>query len=279
MQRNNGEPGPAPAGDAAGRHQFVVLAYKESPFLEECLESILSQGVHPGEILLSTSTPSDFLTAVSARHGLRLVVNPTRSTIGADWNFAMRQASAPWVTLAHQDDIYLPGYAGAMRGAIAAHPDAVMVIPWFRELAHGRLRPWNLTHLVKYLLFLRAFGFGDALASARDKRRLLSLGNPVPCGGVALRKDRAPRFDERLSFTLDWQAWLEAAQSPGEFVFVRKAVMCRRIHPDSATTASTESGARQGEELEIFRRLWPRWLADRIAGLYKLGYRSNRVSG
>jgi hypothetical protein len=31
-----------------GRHQFVVPAYGESPFLGECLESILSQGVRPG---------------------------------------------------------------------------------------------------------------------------------------------------------------------------------------------------------------------------------------
>lgn len=274
MHRDERETEPVALG---GRHQFVVLAYGESPFLGDCLESILSQGVPPGEVLLATSTPNGLLAGLSAQYGVRLVVNANRRAIGTDWNFAMEQATAPWVTLAHQDDIYPPGYAEAMRRAIVAHPDAVMVIPWFRELARGVVRPWNLTHLVKYLLFLRAFGLKDALPSPRDKLRLLSLGNPVPCGGVALQKGRAPRFDERLYFTLDWQAWLEAAQAPGEFVFARKAVMYRRIHPGSATTACIQSGSRQVEELEIFRRLWPRWVAGWIAALYKVGYRTNRV--
>lgn len=277
MHRKNGETGPPPASGLEGLHQFVVLAFGESPFLEKCLENILSQDVPAGEVLISTSTPSAFLADTSARYGVRLAVNANRRTIGADWNFAMDQATAPWVTLAHQDDIYLPDYAEAIRRAIAAHPDAVMVIPWFREFAGGGVRPWNLTHLVKYLHFLRAFGLKDALSSPQRKLRLLSLGNPVPCGGVALRRERAPRFDERLSFTLDWQAWLEAARGPGEFVFIRKAVMCRRIHSDSATTACTQSGSRRMEELEVFRRLWPHWAAGWIAALYRAAYRTNRV--
>jgi hypothetical protein len=279
MNPKNGERGPPPGSEAPATHQFVVLAYRESPFLEECLAGLLSQGIARADILLCTSTPSGFLSQVAQRHGLQLVANADHRSIGADWNFALAQATAPWVTLVHQDDIYLPAYAGTIRQAIAAHPGAVMVIPWFREFAHGKVRPFNLTHLVKRLLFLRAFGFRDTLSDPRDKLRLLSLGNPVPCGGVAFRKATVPRFDERLTFTLDWKAWLEAARAPGEFVFVRTPIMCRRIHPGSATTLSIETGARQSEELAMFRSLWPRWLADRIAGVYKLGYRTNRVPG
>lgn len=279
MDRNNGERGSATGGDAGARHQFVVLAYRESPFLEECLASLLSQGVASDDMLLCTSTPSAFLAQVAQRHRLRLVVNAEHRSIGADWNFAVEQASAPWVTLVHQDDIYLPAYARRIREAIAAHPEAVMVIPWFREFARGRVRPFNLTHLVKRLLFLRAFGRRDSLSEAKDKRRLLSLGNPVSCGGVAFRRGRVGRFDERLVFTLDWKAWLEAARGQGTFVFIREPLMYRRIHPESATTDSMKTGARQAEELAMFRALWPRWLADAIAGAYRLGYRTNRVAG
>jgi hypothetical protein len=230
------------------------------------------------ELLLCTSTPSDFLTQVAKRHDLRLVAHADHRSIGADWNFAMDQATAPWVTLVHQDDIYLPGYVARVREAIGKYPEAVMIIPWFREYAGGKVRALNLTQLVKYLLLIRAFGFREVLSEPRDKLRLLSLGNPISCGGVALRKGKMPRFDERLTFTLDWKAWMEAARSPGDFVFLRTALMCRRIHAGSATTLSIESGVRQEEELAMFRTLWPRWLADRIAGFYKLGYRTNRVS-
>lgn len=279
MDLDNGERGSAPGSEVAARHQFVVLAYRESPFLGECLESLLAQGIDRADVLLCTSTPSAFLDRLAQRLGLRLAVNAERRSIGADWNFGLAQASAPWVTLVHQDDIYLPAYAARVRDAIASHPQAVMVIPWFREFARGEVRAFNLTHLVKRLLFLRAFGFRDAIAAPKDKLRLLTLGNPVSCGGVALRRERARRFDERLAFTLDWKAWLEAARAEGTFVFIREPLMYRRIHAASATTDSMRSGARQAEELAMFRALWPPRVADAIAAAYRLGYRTNRVAG
>ena len=38
-------------------HTFVVCAYKESPYLGECIESLLQQ-TKKSRILISTSTPN-----------------------------------------------------------------------------------------------------------------------------------------------------------------------------------------------------------------------------
>ena len=41
-------------------HCFVVLAYRDSPFLEGCLEGLTAQTVKTG-LVVATSTPSPFI--------------------------------------------------------------------------------------------------------------------------------------------------------------------------------------------------------------------------
>ena len=42
-------------------HTFVICAYKESAFLEECIESLEKQN-KKSKILLATSTPNYYIT-------------------------------------------------------------------------------------------------------------------------------------------------------------------------------------------------------------------------
>ena len=41
-------------------HTFIICAYKESPFLAECIESILGQTVR-GHVMMTTSTPNEYI--------------------------------------------------------------------------------------------------------------------------------------------------------------------------------------------------------------------------
>ena len=41
-------------------HTFVVLAYKESSFLEECIKSVLNQELKT-EVVIATSTPNSYI--------------------------------------------------------------------------------------------------------------------------------------------------------------------------------------------------------------------------
>ena len=42
-------------------HTFAICAYKESKFLEECIESIINQEVE-SNIIIATSTNNDYIT-------------------------------------------------------------------------------------------------------------------------------------------------------------------------------------------------------------------------
>ena len=90
-------------------HTFVICAYKESPYLEDCIRSVLHQNVR-GKICLTTSTPNQYIAALAQKYQIPVFANPVSEGIAADWNFAVASAKTRLVTLAHQDDLYEPSY-------------------------------------------------------------------------------------------------------------------------------------------------------------------------
>ena len=94
-------------------HTWVICAYRESPYLEECIRSLLEQGVKSG-IRIATSTPCACIAALAEKYGLEVFVNRGKSGISGDWNFALGTAETELVTIAHQDDTYEPEYTQEM---------------------------------------------------------------------------------------------------------------------------------------------------------------------
>ncbi len=76
-------------------HTYAICAYKDSPWLEECIRSLKRQSV-PSEIILCTSTPSKYIQAMAEIFGLPLYVRDGESDIQADWNFAYSKAKQDW---------------------------------------------------------------------------------------------------------------------------------------------------------------------------------------
>ena len=106
-------------------HSFVIPVYGAAPHLPALIESLLAQAGLRSDILLASSTPSAQLAAIAKRYALPLHVNPRHIDIAADWNFALEKAQTPFVTLAHQDDIFAPGYVMLMGSALRRNPAAV----------------------------------------------------------------------------------------------------------------------------------------------------------
>ena len=60
-------------GFAATDHTFAVCAYKESPYLRECVLSLLAQTVSTN-ILIATSTPTDATRVIADEFGIPLFI-------------------------------------------------------------------------------------------------------------------------------------------------------------------------------------------------------------
>jgi hypothetical protein len=261
-------------------HTFAVPVYRAAPNLGALIASLRAQTPAGSEILLATSTPSAELAAFAARLGLPLHINPHRVDIATDWNFALEQSATKLVTLAHQDDVFSPDYAGQLIAALARHPDALMAFCDYSEHTPLGARPRNLNLRIKRALCQRAFGTSEWLAEPRDKLRLLSLGNPICCPSVMLNRAALGEFHfpDGMQTNLDWLAWLGLARRPGSFVYVRRRLVSKGVHAGSETTATIASRAREREDRTMFEAFWPGPVAAVLATVYRLGYRGNRVT-
>lgn len=262
---------------ASADHCFVVPAYGESAYLETCLRSLAEQTLR-SPIVVATSTPNAHVAMLAERHGARLAVNPVRGGIGTDWNFALESAGARWITLAHQDDVYLPTFAEKTLVALARHPDAVLAFCRYGELDGTRLRPPSTLIRIKNVLLELGFLGGRRATTRFSKTNVLRFGCAIPCPAVTLDGRTGLRFRTDLKIDLDWAAWLELARRPGAFVYLREQLMLHRVHSDSETSAGILGGVRASEDRTLLRMLWPRPIAELIASSYGIAYRSNRTA-
>lgn len=256
-------------------HTFVVCAYGESPFLGECVESLLAQTV-PTQVIMATSTPNALIERCAREHGLPLFASGAEPGICADWNHAAGRASTPLVTIAHQDDTYEPQYAERMLAGMSRASRPLIFFTNYGELRCGQTVDDNRLLRVKRLL-LRPLARRGASGDERVKRRILSLGSSICCPSVTLNLPAlpSPPFRSPMRSNLDWDTWERYSHLPGEFVYDDRVLMHHRIHEGSETSALIRDNTRTAEDLEMLSRFWPAPVARALNVLYAAGQRSN----
>jgi hypothetical protein len=260
------------------RHQFLILAYGTSPHLDACIQSIAGQTATGVVAQVATSTPNDHIVETAARHGLQVLENPVKGGgISVDWNFALKAADAELVTLAHQDDVYESTYSESMVHAMSRHPESLIGFTDFVEVSPEGICSDSLNNKVKRLLVRRAFGAREAINECAQKRKLLSLGNPVCCPSVVFNRVNLGSFEflEGYKSNLDWEAWLRLSDKEGSFVHVPEVLVKKRNHSLSATAALLSSRHRLNEDRVMFEQLWPKPIASLLTLVYRLGYIGN----
>jgi hypothetical protein len=263
------------------RHDLVVCAYGDSPYLPECLHSLAQQQGEGTVITVASSTPSPYQRSAAKAAGARFEVNQNPPSIGSDWNFALSVGVGPLVTLCHQDDAYLPRFASRTHDLFANHPDLILVSTGHMEtLATGPRDPSFLVR-VKRMLMRNAFRGLEVRPAREIRHRLLGFGNPIACSSVTFNKvllgDFA--FSTNMGSNLDWDAWSRLAETPFQFGYIQDILLLHRVHRNSATTQLIANNTRAREDQEMFNRYWPRSVAKALLALYRRSYASNDVGG
>ena len=119
-------------------HTFAICAYKESPYLRECIESLKKQTVATN-LIMATSTENDYIRNLAEEYQIPLYVNDGPGGIAGDWNFAYHCAKTKLVTLAHQDDRYQPEYVQDMLQKINASKQPLVYFADYYELRDGQV--------------------------------------------------------------------------------------------------------------------------------------------
>lgn len=257
---------------------LIVPAFRDSPYLAECLQSLAAQTYPAARVLVVTSTPSTFIDEVAKRFGVEVRVSPRPSGIASDWNFALECGTAPYLTICHQDDIYRADYCERMIGAIRRCDDALIAISDNTEHTAKGPRSTRRNLLVKRLLLALAFGHTRTRNAVSIRRRLLSFGNPVCCPSVMFcRRSLVDfRFHGDFRSNLDWDAWDRICRMPGTVAYVREPLVSHRVHRDSETTAAIATTHRYQEDRVMFARFWPDVVCRLLMLVYRGSYLDNR---
>ncbi|MBR4209480.1 MAG: glycosyltransferase family 2 protein [Lachnospiraceae bacterium] len=255
------------------KHTFVICAYGESPYLEQCICSLKKQTV-PVTILMATSTPLDGVKKMAEKYDIPLYINTGEHGIAHDWNFAMSCADSELVTIAHQDDYYEETFAETMQKSL--QDDDLIGFTDYYEIRNGRKVEKNRLLRIKRIL-LTPLRFTRKNRFIR--RRCLSFGNPICCPSVTyvMKNLEMPIFRQVFRSNIDWEAWERLAKLPGGFRYIHERLTGHRIHEGSETSATILEHLRTNEDLEMFRRFWPEWFARFINHIYATAEKSNYV--
>ena len=256
------------------RLTMVLCAYGDNPFLEEAARSLVAQTV-PVRLVIATSTPSDYIEGVAKKYSAGYRVNPERGGgIGADWEFAASCADTPFVTIAHQDDVYFPEYAEEVLKAYEKAPDSLIVFTDQSDLVNGEFQAGRGYLRIKRLL-LWPFFLKRSWRLKCVKRLTVCFGNAICCPSVTYNIKRIGRlsFDRSFASNLDWQKWIDLARTDGAFTYIPKCLMAHRIDAGTTTSELIQSHGRYDEDLRIFTGLWGRTIARILMCFYTRSYK------
>ena len=256
-------------------HTFVICAYKESEYLEECINSVLNQTVK-SNVIMSTSTPNDFIKGLAEKYNIQLFINTGDKGIGQDWNFGISNVKTDYVTVAHQDDIYKPTYLEEIVNQIEKGKDFVIAFTDYREIKNGEeIKLTKNLKIKKILLFPLKF----FRKSKFIRRRSLSLGSAICCPSVTVNKKVTGEnpYRTELKCDLDWDTWDKYSTYKEGFLYISKELMCHRIHEESETSNLIQNNTRLEEDLLMLERYWPKPIAKFIMKFYKNAIKTNEM--
>ncbi len=257
-------------------HTFAVCAYKENPYLEESVKSVVNQTVK-SNVIIVTATPNDHINSVAEKYGVTVLTNDAGDalTVCGNMNFAYKSVKTDYVTIVHQDDYYEPNFAEEVLKKAGGRKPIIIFTDYY-EIRNGKKVLKNRLLKVKRLMNT---GFMLFPGSRFARRRVLSLGSSICCPAVTFFKPICGDFSFNSNFknNIDWDAWIRLSDKKGQFLYVSKPLMGHRIHAESGTTEYIKSGERFNENLIIFKRFWPEWFARKLLKIYETSDESNKL--
>ena len=256
-------------------HVYAVCAYKESPYLEKCVQSLKEQ-TEKSQIIICTSTPCEYITNIAKIYNIPLYVREGKSDIKDDWNFAYNCADAEFVTVAHQDDVYSKYYEEEFQKKMKSLNDRKNVTMYLTDyLPLKEKTGTNRDINCRIRRFLRIPLKSNYLASKMWVRKAtLSMGNSICCPAVTYNKKKLGNnvFTSEYKFNIDWDTFLKLAKMKGSFAYVDKPLTYYRVHDGATSKEFIVDKRRVEEDTSMFNQFWPRWITEIIMIFYKKAY-------
>lgn len=261
----------------AALHTFVILAYKESPYLEDCIKSTLNQH-YKSKVVIATSTPNKYISGLAKKYNIEVFERPKNERgkgAASDFDFALSVSDTELSTVVNHDEVYDYYYSSEVVAYYRRHPDSCIIFTRYYDMKGDYAINKSLNFRIKNFL---CWPLALSKKSRFTKRLMLSFGDPICCPATTFVKGHYdfPVFDSGLKAAFDYWAWERLSKNKYAFGYIKKVLMGHRIHEGSITTEMIRDNTRTNEEFSILSKFWPRPIAAIIAKLYRLAERSNQ---
>lgn len=240
----------------------ITPSYNQGAYLEETIESILSQGVPGLEYMIVDGGSTDESVEVIKRHARHLawwVSEKDRGQAHAI-NKGLARATGRWVSYLNSDDLYLPGALHALLDSLRESPEARWIVGGV--LCFGTpdapVHDWHTPAVPRTMLDLLSSRFQISQPGCIWDRELLQT-----VGG----------FDESLRYLFDINLYAAFLSRGVRCHALPRPVAAYRFHPTSKTVAE---GHHYETEWDIIRARYVtslprtmRWRAAHLIGLLK----------
>jgi glycosyltransferase involved in cell wall biosynthesis len=212
----------------------MVPVADRTDYLEECLASVLKQGIGPIEMqveVVDNSTSDKMSIRIMeivrclAGDRIRYYRQPFRVSMSANWNSCIARAEGHWLHILHDDDIVLPGFYEEIEAETRKYPH--IGAAFTRYVSMDSNANWTCVSPMLYKESGLIPGWTEAL-----------IEFDLVCTPAVVVKREVYNvvggFTDELFFATDWDMWKRIALRYG-FVYVNRPLMCYREHVASGT--------------------------------------------
>lgn len=240
-----------------------IPAYRQPAFLARAIESVFTQDFQDFEVIVTDDSETDELLEVVSRwkDDDRLIYHRNENRLGSpgNWNAAMDLARAKLIKFLHHDDWFSGSTSlGRFVDAINSRPEVNFVFS-----------AANACEDDGQLIFLHCPSPAQ-IALLKRSPLALQFGNFIGAPSATLfRKPSGFRFDTRLKWVVDIDAYLRLLGPYPRFEFIADPIVC--ISSNSAHQVSRDferdTVSRLAEHLYLYSKHTPERLGERIDGL------------
>lgn len=165
------------------RITVVVVTWRGAAHIAACLDSLLAQ-TEPASVLVVDNASDDGTAAIARRYeadhpAIRVLRTERNLGFAGGMAAAMSHVSSELVALLNDDAVADPGWLGALRAALDAHPEAAAVTSQLRLAAGGAIN--NAGVALTAAGYGYDVGLGEPVADHARAREVFGF-----CGGAAL---------------------------------------------------------------------------------------------
>lgn len=237
--------------------EVFIPAYGPSPYLSECIESVLANGsfISKCTVIDDCSPTSEILETIE-KYSDRVfyVRNQVNLGLAATFQRSFELSESMFTVVMGSDDRMLPEYGHVMRQVIEKFPESCLIHPGVMVINEFGIESTSSVDHIK-----RVIAPNVSVTSQMESKKIFSsllIGDWMYFPSISWNTKVMKSFplDSRLRTAVDLDLLVRLCRNDELFVVLPNVIFQYRRHSESVSSQLLLDGSRIAEELEIHLR-------------------------